>query len=75
MIVSVYIISRFDERERPYVSTTPPTPERIASLKAQGFQIHNGLISVPSVTDGIPTVGSVIREHVELPSLLNEKEE
>lgn len=65
MIVSVYIISRFDERERPYVSTTPPTPERLSSLKAQGYQIHNGLLSVPSVTDDIPTVGSVAREHVD----------
>ncbi len=53
MNVEVFIISRYDEKERPYVSTTCPTEERRLALEKSGYQVHTVDIAVPTISDFI----------------------
>jgi hypothetical protein len=46
MIIEIYIVVD-DKGDRPYVSTSPPSAERLEALRARGCRLYVAPVHVP----------------------------
>lgn len=65
MVVNLWIIMS-PSADRPYVSTTPPTPERYKELRAKGCKVYRADVLVPGwhIQDGVvePAIAQEVGE-------------